>query len=112
MVADSLRQYGRIRRGFLGIRSQAVELPSGASNGLGREQKFGLLVVGVERGGPADRAGMMVGDILVGLDGRPVEDHDTLLQQLAGNVAGQTSQIEISRGGRVMPLSVQVGERQ
>ena len=111
-VAQALSQYGRMRRGFLGIRSQAVELPPGAESALGRRQERGLLLVGVERGQPADQAGLMVGDILVGLDGNALEDHDNLVRRLAGNVAGSTVSAEILRGGRLTRFTVQVGEKE
>jgi serine protease DegQ len=110
-IAQSLRQYGRIRRGYLGVRSQAVELPPGAEEWLARRQETGLLLVGVERGQPADQSGLMVGDILVGLNGRPVTDHDTLLEILASDSAGQTLPAELLRGGKLDRQAVRIGER-
>lgn len=110
-AAESLRQYGRIRRAYLGIRSQEVELPPGASELLGREQPTGLLLVGVERGQPAERAGLMVGDILTGMDDHPVTDHDSLLARLSGDAAERTLLIEVLRGGRLARVSVAPGER-
>jgi serine protease DegQ len=110
-AAEALRQYGRIRRGFLGIRSQSVELPSAVNQALNRRQVTGLLLVGVERGQPADRAGLMVGDILIGLDSLPIEDHDTLLERLAGEKVGKTVPYEVVRGGRLMQGSIQLEER-
>jgi S1-C subfamily serine protease len=111
-IARSLLQYGRIRRGFIGIRSQAVDLPGEAAQWLGREQKGGLLLVGVERGHPADQAGLMVGDILVRLDGAPMEDPEKLLERLSMDMAGKSVPIEILRGGKRLQLDIRVGERQ
>jgi S1-C subfamily serine protease len=110
-VARTLQQYGRIRRGVLGVRSQAVELPDEAARQLARRQVTGLLLVGVERGQPAERAGLMVGDILVGMDGRPVEDHEGLVDRLAGDVAGRTVVVEVLRGGKLLRLDVTIVER-
>jgi serine protease DegQ len=110
-IAESLRQHGRIRRGFLGIRSQEVELPADAEARLGRSQLTGLLLVGVERGQPAEQAGLMVGDILVGMNGHPVTDHDVLLDILAGDLAGKTLPAELLRGGNLARLDVRIGER-
>ena len=110
-IGQTLNQFGRIRRGYLGIRSQAVELPADAENTLGRHQLTGLLLVGVERGQPAEQSGLMVGDILVGLGGRPVVDHDTLLDILAGDLAGKTLPAELLRGGRLARQDVRIGER-
>ena len=110
-AARSLAQFGRVRRGFLGIRSEAVELPRGSESLLGRSQKAGLLLVGVERGQPADQAGWMVGDILVAINGQPVEDHDTLMERLSGDLVGQELPVEILRGGRLLRQTVHIGER-
>ncbi len=110
-IGQSLNQFGRIRRGYLGVRSQAVELPADTESLLGRRQLNGLLLVGVERGQPAEQSGLMVGDILVGLGGRPVGDHDTLLEILAGDLAGQTLPAELLRGGKLLRLDVRIGER-
>lgn len=110
-IGQSLTQFGRIRRGYLGVRSQAVELPADAENVLGRPQLTGLLLVGVERGQPAEQSGLMVGDILVGLDGKPVADHDTLLDILSADLAGQTMQAELLRGGKLTRQDVRIGER-
>lgn len=110
-VAASLERHGRVRRGFLGIRSQPVELPVDAAQTLGRQQTVGLLLVGVDRGQPGDRSGLMVGDILVGIDGHPVEDHESLITALAGDVAGMALRVEILRGGRLVQLEVIAGER-
>jgi len=110
-AAGSLQQYGRVRRAYLGIRSQEVELPPGASELLGREQRTGLLLVGVERGQPAERAGLIVGDILTGMDGQPITDHDSLLARLSGDAAEKTLLVEALRGGRLVTASVTPGER-
>jgi len=110
-IAQSLRQHGRIRRGYLGIRSQAVELPPDVETRLGRRQLTGLLLVGVERGQPAEQAGLMVGDILVGMNGRPVTDHEALLEILAVDLVGKTLPAELLRGGKLVRQDVRIGER-
>ncbi len=111
-VAETLRQFGRIRRGYLGVQSQPVDLPQGAAEQLGRAQQKGLLLVGVERGQPADQAGLMVGDILAALDGAPLEDHEQLMQRLSGNLAGKTVPAEVLRGGRLVKMAITPGERE
>ena len=109
-AAQNLIEHGHVKRGYLGIRSQVVEIPTQAANSLGRGQSTGLLVVGVESEGPA-AAGLMVGDILVGLNGRPVNDHEELLNGLAGE-AGKTVELQALRGGQLQTVRVQVGERE
>jgi len=105
-AAATLAQYGHVRRGYLGIRSQVVELPAGSLAG----QTTGLLVVGVEPDGPAGGA-LMVGDIITGLDGQPVADHDDLLARLSGEVVGKEVAVAVLRGGQPQVIGIRVGER-
>ena len=109
-VAESLSKHGHVRRGYLGIRSQPVEIPAQSRQALGREQTTGLLVVGVEPEGPAAQA-LMVGDILVGAAGAPVATHEDLMAALSGDVVGKSTRLEVLRGGNLMPVDVTVGER-
>jgi S1-C subfamily serine protease len=110
-VGEALARHGSIKRGYLGIRSQTVDLPEVSQKELGREQSAGLLIVGVERDSPAARGGLMVGDILVAVVGAPVLHHDELFARLNGDVAGKSTPVEILRGGRPQTLNVQIGER-
>lgn len=110
-IADILVKHGRIKRGFLGIRSQTVDIPETSQQALQREQATGLLIVGVENGSPAARGGLMVGDILVGVAGTPVIHHDELFARLDGDVAGKPTPVHILRGGQPQTLSVQIGEK-
>jgi S1-C subfamily serine protease len=110
-TAATLQQHGKIKRGFLGIRSQPVELPGQGVQALGREQASGLLIMGVEPNSPASAAGLMTGDILVGLAGNAVRDQDELFARLAGSVVGAPTPVEILRGGRPETITVTIGER-
>lgn len=110
-TADTLVKHGRIRRGYLGIRSQPVELPGVSQKALKREQTTGLLIVGVENDSPASRGGLIIGDILVGVAGAPVLHHDELFARLDGDVVAKSTPVEILRGGQPQILNVQIGER-
>lgn len=110
-TAATLAQHGHVRRGYLGIRSQPVAIPTAQQQSLGREQASGLLLVGVEEGGPAAQAGLLVGDILVGLAGAPVTDPDDLLTRLVGAMVGQSTQLQVLRGGQPVDFAVIIGER-
>lgn len=110
-VAEALARHGRVRRGYLGVRSQPTALPVTQQQTLGREQPAGLLLVGIEDGSPAAQAGLLVGDILVGLAGEPLNDPDELLARLAGEIVGQSVPVEILRGGRPAKFAVKIGER-
>lgn len=110
-VAEALAKHGHVRRGYLGIRSQPTSLPAAQQQALGREQPAGLLLVGIEESSPAAQAGLLVGDILVGLAGEPLNDPDELLARLVGEIVGQSVQVEILRGGQPVKISVKIGER-
>ena len=110
-VAESLVKHGSVRRGYLGVRSQPVEIPTNQQEGLGRQQSNGLLLVGIESDSPADEAGLMVGDILTGFAGEPLTEPDDLFACLAGEVVGEQVALEILRAGQKQELKVTIGER-
>jgi S1-C subfamily serine protease len=110
-IAESLAEHGSVRRGYLGVRSQPVEIVSAQQAALERTQGTGLLLVSVERDSPAEVGGLMVGDIIIGFAGEPVSDPDDLLTRLAGEVVGQPTAIEILRGDRQEKVTVTIGER-
>ncbi len=115
-TARVLAEHGHIKRGYLGSRSQEVEIPEQAMAQLrqvaGREQNTGLLVIGIEPDGPAAHGGLMVGDILVGVEGQPVANHDELISRLTGNVVGREVEIRLLRGGHVQNVKLKVAERE
>lgn len=110
-VAEALVKYGSVRRGYLGVRSQPVDLPLKQQDELGRQQATGLLLVGTEPESPAEKSGLMVGDILTGFAGAPLADPDDLFAQLAAEEVGAQVALEILRAGRKQELMVTIGER-
>ncbi len=110
-VADQLVKTGSVKRGYLGIRSEAVELADGSGKALQREQKSGLLIVSVEKRSPAEAGGLMVGDILVGIDGQPVPDHDALFARLTSDSVDRAVPLEVLRGGQLVKLTIKIGTR-
>jgi S1-C subfamily serine protease len=110
-VAETLAKHGHIKRGYLGIRSQTVELPGTSQKALKREQATGLLVVSVEHDSPAAKGGLIVGDILVAVANVPVLHHDELFAGLSSDVAGKSTPVEILRGGKPKTLNIVIGER-
>ena len=110
-VADTLLKHGRIQHGYLGIRSQTVEIPEASQKALQREQGTGLLIVGVENDSPAAKGGLMVGDILVAVAGKPILHHDELFTHLDGDVVGKSTPIGVLRGGQPQTINVVIGER-
>lgn len=110
-VAEQLLAGGRVKRGYLGVTSQPVQLPSAIRERLKIEEETGLLLLGVEPGGPAEQAGAMIGDVLVGLGGAPLRDTDDLQRALGGDKVGQPTPLRIVRGGEAKDLTVTIGER-
>jgi S1-C subfamily serine protease len=106
-VGAQIAAHGSTRRGYLGVSAQTVRLPE--RQRAGRAQDTGLLVVATADGSPASDAGLLVGDVLVGFDGRPIDDHDTLLDLLSGERVGKSLGLEIIRGGELRLLQVTVG---
>jgi S1-C subfamily serine protease len=110
-VAEALATHGSVKRGYLGVRTQPVELSEAARADLKRAQEYGLLVVWLEPDGPAQQGGLLVGDILVAVKGQPVGDPDDLFAALSSDTIGKSIAVEVLRGGRPETLQVTVGER-
>lgn len=110
-TAEVLAQHGHLRRGYLGVRSQPVRVSPAQQQALGRQQASGLLLVSVEEGSPAEQAGLLVGDILVGIAGQTVADPDELTAGLSGAVVGQPTRVDVLRAGQPVSLTVTIGER-
>jgi S1-C subfamily serine protease len=110
-VAETLAKHGKIKRGYLGIRSQTVNIPEDGQKQLNRKQETGLLIVGLEADSPAGKGGLMVGDILAGVAGEAIEHHDELFTRLSGDVVGKLTPLDVLRGGRLEVVNVVVGER-
>jgi len=106
---DALQAHGKVRRGFLGIGAQAVRLSAAQAKLHGREQ--GLLVVAVEEDGPAERDGVMIGDVIVALNGDTVTEVEQLQDRLTGEWVGKALPIRVIRAGAPHELRVTVGER-
>jgi len=108
-VVTALLEHGRMERGFLGIGSYPGDLPAGLAESLGQRQA--LVVVSIPAGSPADRAGLLLGDVLVALDGRPVRNVRDLIDLLDEERIGTEARLKIVRGGALKELSITVGTR-
>lgn len=107
-VAGTLTQQGYVKRGYLGIVSQQVKLPPAQRSG---SQENGLLVIRIEDGSPAEKGGLLVGDILVSIGGTAVNDADDLLAALGSDRVGQPVTVKVMRGGVAQDVTVTVGQR-
>lgn len=108
-ILDSIRSHGRVRRAYLGVNTYPVPLPEAVAREEGRQG--GLLITEVEAGGPADRAGLMLGDVLLTVGGEAVEDMEGLMAALSGERAGQTVAVRVLRAGKVKEVKVGLAER-
>jgi S1-C subfamily serine protease len=109
-VMDQLIKTGKVRRGQLGVAIQPMT-PELAQS-LGLAQARGVLVADVTSNGPAARAGVRRGDVIVGFDGKPVEDGNTLRNRIASTQPGTQATLTVLRDGREQPLPVTLGEYQ
>jgi len=107
-AAAELIEHGRAKRGYLGVAGQGVKL--GASQRSGGAADGAVLVVQVVGDSPAERAGLVVGDLLTAIDGAPLASPDQLLEALARR-GGQTATLRILRGQTPVDLQVALGEK-
>ena len=109
-AARNVVALGGTRQGFIGISSTAVRIP--ARQRTGRSEEFGLLVTGLVEGGPADTAGLLVGDIIVGFEGEAVQEPEQLVVRLRGDRVGKAATLTLLRAGATHDVALTVGERQ
>ncbi|MEZ0332639.1 MAG: S1C family serine protease [Gemmatimonadales bacterium] len=102
-VTDQLLTSGRVRRGYLGLAVQPVQLPE--------PLRLGLVVVKLEPGGPAEQAGLLLGDILTALDGQELGDPADILAALGTERVGKPIEVRLLRGGAPKTIAITVGER-
>lgn len=110
-VVDQLLQGGRVKRGYLGVGLQPVELPAQLKQSLNLAQEAGILIISVETDSPAERAGLLIGDILLTLDAVAIASPQALRSQLRPDRLGQSITAQIIRGGQLVELPVTIGER-
>jgi S1-C subfamily serine protease len=110
-VVTALQTHGRVRNGYLGIGAQPVELPAALRQTHGLTQERGLLLVTVDDSGPAGKAGITIGDIVLSLGGEPVQGLDNLRSRLGPDTVGKPIAVRLLRGGQPREFTVTVGER-
>jgi S1-C subfamily serine protease len=110
-VVEQLTTKGRIVRGYLGVGMQPVRLPQYLVAMLSLATTHGVTLVNVEPNSPADRAGMLWGDVLVTLDGIGVGDPGDVRGILNRDRIGKTIPAQLVRGGNLVEVAVTIGER-
>jgi S1-C subfamily serine protease len=110
-LTEELLQKGYIARGYLGFGLQPVRLPDTLTRALGLPRSAGLVVISLEPAGPAERAGLLIGDVLVELDGKPVMETDDVMRVLGAQRVGSTLRASVVRAGVRTDVALTVGER-
>jgi serine protease Do len=108
-VYEQIRQFGRVRRGDIGVRAQTVT-PI-LARGLALPRERGVVLADVIPGSPADRAGLRAGDMVLSLDGKPMDNGRQLQVNLYRHVVGDVVTLEILRDERANRFPVAVTER-
>jgi serine protease Do len=107
-IQSQLRQHGRISRGRIGVVIQEVSKELAESFGLSKAS--GALVNAVEKSGPAEKAGVESGDIILKFNGKPVESSGDLPRIVGGTRPGSKASLEVWRKGNTREMTVTVGE--
>jgi S1-C subfamily serine protease len=110
-VAETLLQKGRIPRGYLGVALQPVRLPDHLRQSLQHKEKTAVIILEVEPNGPAHKAGIVIGDILVSLAGQSISRPENVQPHLQGENIGKSLNAKVVRGGAVRDVSISVGDR-
>ncbi|MGQ9917469.1 MAG: trypsin-like peptidase domain-containing protein [Bryobacteraceae bacterium] len=108
-VVEQLRHMGRVIRGEIGVTVQTIS--AALAEGWKLPRAWGVVVADVEPEGEGERAGLRVGDVIVTLNGRPLEDARQFNVSLYRPAVGETILLEVLRGSRRLKLAVQVAER-
>lgn len=107
-VVKQLQEKGRVVRGYLGIRPQA--LTTADKDHLKLKSKRGALVGEVERGTPADKGGLEVADVIIEINGQPVKDHNDLRFKIADITPGTKAEFKVIRDGKEKMLTIKLIE--
>jgi serine protease DegQ len=108
-VMEQIIKTGTVTRGWIGVGLQAITPEIAESFKLGTPR--GAIINEVLRGGPADKAGIKLGDVLVSIDGKPILDPQSVLNVVTGIAPGTAAQLKLKRKGKDMELAVTIGRR-
>jgi S1-C subfamily serine protease len=110
-VVEQLLTKGHISRGYLGVGLQPIAIPETLAGRLKLTGAAGVIVLSVEPGGPAEKGGLFIGDILVALNGQPVHDTDDVQSVLEPGFVGKAVAAKLIRAGALAEASITIGER-
>ena len=110
-VVQELLTRGHISRGYLGVGLQPISLPGALATQLKLSSPGGVILLSVEPGGPAEKAGLFIGDILIALNDKPIQDTDDVQSVLEQGFVGKAVKAVLIRGGALTDASITIGER-
>lgn len=108
-VMEQIIKSGAVTRGWIGVEIQ--EMTPELAESFGLKNSEGAIIAGVMRGGPAQKAGMKPGDVLMQVDGKAVKDGRDMIQLIAALAPGQQAKFTLRRDGRELEVPVAVGKR-
>jgi S1-C subfamily serine protease len=110
-TVDELLEKGHIARPYLGLAMQPVAIPESLRGKVKSSATSGLMVLHVEPSGPADKAGIVLGDVIVELQGKAALDTDNIQELLASAKIGDSISAGVLRAGTLLQIRVSLGER-
>jgi S1-C subfamily serine protease len=110
-VTQQLSEKGYVPQGYLGVGVYPVAIPEGLQSKLSLQNTAGILILNVEKGGPADAAGVLLGDLLVSLNSTPIAKVEDLQSFCASGVIGKSANARFIRAGALIEKSIVVGQR-
>jgi S1-C subfamily serine protease len=110
-IVPELMREGRVARGWFGVAGQTQGLSLALMRRLRLKEAGGMLVVALVEGGPAEAAGVRVGDVVLSLGGKPTPSVDAIHRLLTRETIGKTMPLEVLRDGEVVRLSMTIKER-
>ncbi|MBU0542521.1 MAG: PDZ domain-containing protein, partial [Gammaproteobacteria bacterium] len=108
-VLNQIVRTGTVTRGYIGVEQQNITEELATAFNL--PQKDGVIIAGIVKDGPADKAGLKVGDILLKLDGQKISDTTQMLNLIAAYAPGEKKSVELLRDGKNETLNIEIGVR-
>jgi S1-C subfamily serine protease len=105
-IVENLKSYGRVRRAYLGITSYPISIPEEVTRQAGMSQDSGLMIVSVEPNSPAKKAGLLIGDVVLSLDGNKVGSLHDIERLLTQELIGKAVKLAVLRSEKLTELTI------